>query len=103
MLTILGLSFGKDKHSGFVIFFPLHISVGNLKRVLLIGLGDTSFYYQFLLFHFLIMNSSVGLNYNSGLTFFQKFCKNYSGLPLVTIAYSRNLRFKIKSLCFRQK
>jgi hypothetical protein len=74
MLTILDLSFGKDKHSGFV-FFPLHISVGNLERVLLVGLGDTSFYYQFLLFHFLIMNSSGGLNYNSGLTFSKNYVK----------------------------
>ena len=71
MLIILGLGLVENKHSGFV-FFPLHISVGNLKRVLLVGLGNTSFYYQFLLFHFLIMNSSVGLNYNSGLTFFSK-------------------------------
>jgi hypothetical protein len=68
MLIILGLGFGTDRPSG-LYFFPLHISVGNLKRVLLVGLGDTSFYYQFLLFYFLIMNSSVGLNYNSGLTF----------------------------------
>jgi hypothetical protein len=68
MLIILGLGFGKDKHSGFV-FFPLHISVGNLKRVLLVGLSDTSFYYQFPLLYLLFMNSSVGLNYNSDLTF----------------------------------
>jgi hypothetical protein len=68
------LGFVKDRHSGCV--FPF--------------------------LYFLFMNSSVGLNYNSELTFFQKFCKNYSGLPLVTIAYSRNLRFKNKSLCFRQ-
>jgi hypothetical protein len=27
----------ENKHSGFV--FSLHISVGNLKRVLLVGLG----------------------------------------------------------------
>jgi hypothetical protein len=33
------------------------------------------------------MNSSVGLNYNSGLTFFQKFYKNYSGLLFVTAGY----------------
>jgi hypothetical protein len=71
MLITLGLGFGKDKHSIFV-FFPLHTSVGNLKRVLLVGLGDTSVYYQFPLFHFLIMNSSVGLNYNRGLTFSKK-------------------------------
>jgi hypothetical protein len=70
MLTIPGLSFCKDKHSGLV--FPLYISVDNLQRVLLAGLGDTSFYYQFLLFHFLIINSSVGLNYHSGLTFSKK-------------------------------
>jgi hypothetical protein len=67
MIITLGLSFVKDKHSGLV--FPLHISVDNLQRVLLVGLGDTSFYYQFPLFIFLIMNPSVGLNYNKGLTF----------------------------------
>jgi hypothetical protein len=78
MLITLGLGFVKDKHSGFV-FFPLHISVGNLKRVLLVGLGDTCFYYQFPLFHFLIMNSSVGLNYNSGLTFSKNSVKNTVG------------------------
>jgi hypothetical protein len=49
------------------------------------------------------MNSSVGLNYNSGLTFFQKFCKNYSGLPLVTIVCSMNLRSRIKRVCLGQK
>jgi hypothetical protein len=42
------------------------------------------------------MVSSVGLNYDSGLIFSKKFYKNYSGLPLVIIACSRNLRFKIK-------
>jgi hypothetical protein len=73
MLITLGLGFVKDKHSGLV--FPLYISVDNLKRVLLVGLGDINFYYQFPLFHFLIMNSSVGLNYNSGLTFSKKFVK----------------------------
>jgi hypothetical protein len=73
MLITLGLGFVKDKHSGLV--FPLYILVDNLKRVLLVGLGDTNFYYQFPLFHFLIMNSSVGLNYNSGLTFSKNFVK----------------------------
>jgi hypothetical protein len=41
MLITLGLGFVKDKHSGFV--FSLHISVGNLKRVLLVGLGCHKF------------------------------------------------------------
>jgi hypothetical protein len=42
------------------------------------------------------MVSSVGLIYDSGLIFSKKFYKNYSGLPLVIIACSRNLRFKIE-------
>jgi hypothetical protein len=45
------------------------------------------------LFHFLFMNSRVGLNYNSGLTFFQKFCKNYSGLLVVIVICPINLRW----------
>ena len=102
MLITLGLGFVKDKHAGFV-FSPLHISVGNLKRVLLVGLSDTSFYYHFPLLYLLFMNSSVGLNYNSGFTFFQKICKNYSGLPLLTIVCSMNLRSRIKRVCLGQK
>jgi hypothetical protein len=65
MLITLGLGFVKDKHSGFV--FPLYISVDNLKgfagwvRVTLISTINF-----FSLLYFLFMNSSVGLNYNSG-------------------------------------
>jgi hypothetical protein len=33
------------------------------------------------------------LNYNSGLTFFQKFYKNYSGLLFVTAGCPINLRW----------
>jgi hypothetical protein len=57
---------------------------------------------NFPLFHFLFRNSSVGLNYNSGLTFSKKLCKNYSGLPLVILVCSMNLRSRIKRVCLGQ-
>jgi hypothetical protein len=44
-------------------------------------------------FLFLYINSSVGLNYNSDSTFSKKFCKNYSGLLVVTIICPTNLRW----------
>jgi hypothetical protein len=49
------------------------------------------------------MNSSVGLNYNSGLTFFQKFYKNYSGLLFVIVVCLINLRSRINRVCPGQK
>jgi hypothetical protein len=96
-LSLLGLGFAK--HSGFGIFF-MYFS-GQLTKGFMMTLISI-IHFPFL--YFLFMDSSVGLNYNSGLTFFfQKFCKNYSGLPLVNIAFSRILRFKLKWLCSRQK
>jgi hypothetical protein len=70
MLITLGLGFVKDKHSGLV--FPLYILVDNLQRgfrMTLISIIHFSFLY------FLFMNSSVGLNYNSGLTFSKNLVK----------------------------
>jgi hypothetical protein len=64
MLITLGLGFVKDKHSGLV--FPLYISVDNLQRVFRMTL---IFIIHFPFLYFLFMNSSVGLNYNSELTF----------------------------------
>jgi hypothetical protein len=56
-----------------------------------------------LLYFLLFMNSSVGLNYNSGLTFSKNFSKNYNGLLLVTLVCSMNLRSRIKRVCLGQK
>jgi hypothetical protein len=68
MLIILGLGLVENKHSGFV--FSLHISVGNFfKKGFASGVRVTQVSIINFPFHFLIMNSSVGLNYNSGLTF----------------------------------
>jgi hypothetical protein len=72
MLIILGLGLVENKHSGFV--FSLHISVGNLKKGFASGVRVTQVsIINFSFFHFLIMNSSVGLNYNSDLTFSKNF------------------------------
>jgi hypothetical protein len=49
------------------------------------------------------MNSRVGLNYNSGLTLSKKFCKNYSGLLVVTVIYPINLRWLLIQILFVQK
>ena len=74
MLITLGLGFVKDKHSGFV--FPLYILVGNLKKGFASGVRVTQVsIINFPFFHFLIKNSSVGLNYNSALTFYKNFAK----------------------------
>jgi hypothetical protein len=58
MLITLGLGFVKDRYSGLV--FPLYISVDTI---------------HFPLVYFLFMNSSVGLNYNSDLTFYKNSVK----------------------------
>jgi hypothetical protein len=39
------------------------------------------------------MNSSVGLNYNSDLTFSKNSVKSYSGLLVVTVIFPINLRW----------
>jgi hypothetical protein len=58
----------RDKHSGLKLGFPLDVFSRHLRgfagwvRVTLISTINS-------LFHFLFMNSSVGLNYNSDLTF----------------------------------
>ena len=70
MLINLGLSFVRDKHSGFVL--PLYISVGNLQRVFRVTLISTI---HFPLLYFLFMNSSVGLNYNSDFKVFKNLVK----------------------------
>jgi hypothetical protein len=45
----------------------------------------------------------VCLNYNSDLNFFQKFCKNYSGLLLVTVVCPINLGSRIIKIVPGQK
>jgi hypothetical protein len=51
------------------LYFSLTYFSGQIKKGFASWVRVTSFHYQFPLFHFLIKNSSVGLNYNSGLTF----------------------------------
>jgi hypothetical protein len=70
MLITLGLGFVKDKHSGLV--FPLYISVDNLQKGFRIALISII---HFPLLYFLFRNSSVGLNYNSELTFSKNLVK----------------------------
>jgi hypothetical protein len=56
-----------------------------LVRVTLVSTINSPFHFQF-------TNFSVGLNYNSDLTFSKKFCKNYSGLLFVTVVCPLSLR-----------
>jgi hypothetical protein len=65
VLITPGLGFVKDKHSGFGISF-IYFSGQFTKgfRMTLISIIHFPFLY------FLFMDSSVGLNYNSGLIFF---------------------------------
>jgi hypothetical protein len=49
------------------------------------------------------MNSRVGLNYNSGLTFSKNSEKNYSGLLVVTVIYPINLRWLLIQILLVQK
>jgi hypothetical protein len=71
-----GLGFVKDKHSGFGISF-IYFSGQFTKgfRMTLISIIHFPFLY------FLFMDSSVGLNYNSGLTFSKNSVKNTVGCP----------------------
>jgi hypothetical protein len=64
MLIIPGLGFVKDKHSGFGISF-IYFSGQFTKGVRMTLISIINFPFLYLLF----MDSSVGLNYNSGLTF----------------------------------
>jgi hypothetical protein len=53
-------------------------------------------YYSFFPFLYpLLMVSSVGLNYDSGLIISKNFVKIYSGLPFVILACFKNLRLNI--------
>ena len=70
MLIILGLGFVKDKHSGFGISF-MYFS-GQFTKGFMMTLISI-IHFPFL--YFLFMNSSVGLNYNSELTFSKNFVK----------------------------
>jgi hypothetical protein len=64
----LGLGFVKDKHNGFI--FSLTYFSGQFKKGFASWVRVTQVsIINFSLFHFLIKNSSVGLNYNSSLTF----------------------------------
>jgi hypothetical protein len=71
-----GLGFVKDKHSGFGISF-IYFSGQFTKgfRMTLISFIHFPFLY------FLFMDSSVGLNYNSGLTFSKNSVKITVGCP----------------------
>jgi hypothetical protein len=79
MLITLGLSFVRDMHSGFVTWIslrcfsrPLRDFAGWVKMTLL-SLLISSFF-------FLFINSRVGLNYNSDLTYSknsEKFTVDY--------------------------
>jgi hypothetical protein len=76
MLITPGLGFVKDKHSGFgisFIFFSEQFTKG--FRMTLISIIHFPFLY------FLFMDSSVGLNYNSGLTFSKNSVKITVGCP----------------------
>ena len=75
MLITLGLGFARDRHSGLV--FPLYFSGQFTKgfRMTLISIIHFSFLY------FLFMVSSVGLNYNNGLTFSKTSVKITVGCP----------------------
>ena len=64
MLITLGLGFVKDKHSGFGISF-MYFS-GQFTKGFMMTLISI-IHFPFL--YFLFMNSSVGLNYNSELSF----------------------------------
>jgi hypothetical protein len=71
----LGLGFVKDKHNGFV--FSLTYFSGQIKKGFASWVRVTQVsIINFSLFPFLIKNSSVGLNYNSGITFPKNFVKN---------------------------
>jgi hypothetical protein len=76
MLITLGLGFVKDKHSGFGIFF-MYFS-GQFTKGFMMTLISI-IHFPFL--YFLFMDSSVGLNYNSGLTFSKNSAKITVGCP----------------------
>jgi hypothetical protein len=74
----LGLGFVKDKHHGFV--FSLTYFSGQIKKGFASWVRVTQVsIIKFSLFHFLIKSSSVGLNYNSGLTSSKNSVKNLVG------------------------
>ena len=74
MPITLGLGFVKGKHNGFV--FSLTYFSGQIKKGFASWVRVTQVsIINFPFFHFLIKNSSVGLNYNSGITFPKTFVK----------------------------
>jgi hypothetical protein len=76
MLITLGLGFVKDKHSGFgtsFMYFSGQFTKGFMMTLISI------IHFPFL--YFLFMDSRVGLNYNSGLTFSKNSVKITVGCP----------------------
>jgi hypothetical protein len=71
MPIILGLGLVENKHSGFV-FFPLTYFSGQFTKGLRMTLISIIY---FPLLYFLFIISSVGLNYNSDLTFSKNYVK----------------------------